>query len=333
MEYLFSVALDTHLTVNSSIMNDSINTNHDPKTKPKIGIIDSGAGGISIVLEILKRIPHIEISFLADSANFPYAEQNTKDLESHLNRLISSLINEQALDLIVVACNTASTIALETLRKHHQIAFVGVVPAIKPAAKYSLSKEIMILATPNTVTHTYTKNLANKFAHDCQLSYLGSRRLVEHIENHINGEALDSEFIEKLLTEHIESHKQVDTLVLACTHFPLIKDSLKTAFIKVSNDIRTANNLPLLDKTAYKILDSGEAIARRVESLLQLKPDNKNDNSKLNNNEVLITLIATKKHDDYQDSNLEKELLNYFRYMKKASKLPQLKLKTRLIAV
>ena len=314
-------------------MNKTINTHHTFKAKPKIGVIDSGAGGISIVLEILKRTPNIEISFLADSANFPYAEQNTKDLECHLNRLISSLISEQALDLIVVACNTASTIALETLRKHHQVVFVGVVPAIKPAAKYSQSKEIMILATPNTVTHAYTKNLADEFAHDCQLSYLGSRRLVEHIENYINGENLDSEFIEQLLTEHIESHKQVDTLVLACTHFPLVKDELKTAFIKVSNEIREKNVLPLLDETAYKVLDSGEAIARRVENLLQLKVDHSNDNRMLNNS-VLITLMATKKPDcERQDNDLEKELLNYFRYIKKTSQLAQLKLRTEIIRI
>ena len=155
-------------------------------------------------------------------------------------------------DLVVIACNTASTVVLPSLRTQLDIPIVGVVPAIKTAATISQSKTIALLATPGTVERPYTQQLIDEHAADCQVIRVGSSQLVRAIESHIHGDVIDTEYLQQIisqLTEQLRGDK-IDTVVLGCTHFPLIADRFKEI------------------KPEWQWIDSGAAIASRVNDLL-----------------------------------------------------------------
>ena len=152
-------------------------------------------------------------------------------------------------------CNTASTVALAHLRAAFEVPFVGVVPAIKPAAKLTQSGKIAVLGTPATARRTYTKQLVADFAPNCEVKLIGSSVLVELAESKLRGEVIPLALIEQELSA-ILAFDGCDTLVLACTHFPLLFNEIKHIF-----DVK-------YDFKSLKIIDSGEAIARRVDALL-----------------------------------------------------------------
>lgn len=221
---------------------------------PHILVFDSGAGGLSIAKILLQTAPQtIQLSYLADRSAFPYGDKDECFLVSHVSTLIGDFIEAQKPDIIVIACNTASTIVLPELRKRFACPFVGVVPAIKPAAALSQTRCIAVLATPATVKRDYTNGLINEFAADCEVILYGSDSLVRCAENFICDTVVD----EQLLANEIahlfsrQKEKSIDTVVLACTHFPLIARHLAMAAPQVTHWV-----------------DSGSAIARRVFHLL-----------------------------------------------------------------
>ena len=216
-------------------------------------VFDSGVGGLSVTQELVKRLPSVNVTYAADNAEFPFGTKSEKDLIARVDLVLHQLQDISRADLIVVACNTASTIALPPLRQRFTIPIVGVVPAIKPAAKASGTKTIGLLATPGTVTRTYTQDLIDEFAHDCTVISLGSNRLVAMAEQKLAGLPVDFSVLSQELMPLIKASESqnLDTVVLACTHFPLLKPELKTCMPQVKNWV-----------------DSGEAIARRVESIL-----------------------------------------------------------------
>ena len=216
-------------------------------------VFDSGVGGMSVVREIRRHLPAVNIDYLADNAWFPYGLIDDGLLIERVTQLISTYCDRHPIDLVVVACNTASTIALDRLRATLPIPVVGVVPAIKPAAAISETKVIGLLATPGTIKRPYTENLIAEFAADCRVIRIGSSELVHWVEQKYRGLSAHSADIAQLLSplrEH-EYWPTVDTVVLACTHFPLALDELRLAAPEVKHWI-----------------DSGDAIARRVKSLL-----------------------------------------------------------------
>lgn len=219
-------------------------------------VFDSGAGGLSVAAEILKTRQPANILYLADNAYFPYGTMEDQSLIARVGNVIAEAIVQFAPDIIVVACNTASTLALAKLRAQFpHTEFVGVVPAIKPAAAITTSKTIGVLATPATVNRFYTKKLIDDFARHCNVLTLGSSKLVFMAEEVVTGVQPDVH----VLTQEVErlvrqAHPHImDTVVLACTHFPLLNDHLKA--ISAFRHIRW--------------IDSGEAIASRVAYLLQ----------------------------------------------------------------
>jgi len=217
---------------------------------PKILIFDSGVGGLSILTELRSMLPGCQFIFACDNKAFPYGTKDESTLLKRVDLVLKALIEKLDPDIVVVACNTASTLVLPQIRSHFDKPVVGVVPAIKPAAQLSNSKVIGLLATPGTVARYYTKQLINNFAQDCEVISIGSSKLVHIAEQKLCGVKIDIEELRNIL-KPFQQHPELDTIVLACTHFPLLKSELSNALKKSVNWV-----------------DSGEAIARRVESLL-----------------------------------------------------------------
>lgn len=222
-------------------------------TAPRILVFDSGVGGLSIVQEIRTLLPRLGIDYLADSAFFPYGTKDEAELAQRIVAVIGAAIAQLQPALVVIGCNSASTIALELLRERFNIPFVGVVPAIKPAAAASTTKTIGLLATEGTIMRDYTRALAEQFAHDCILVSHGSSELVLQAEKWLRGQEPDRELIRRELARlwSQPGAANIDAVVLGCTHFPLLRPLLLE-----------------LAPASVQWVDSGAAIARRVASLL-----------------------------------------------------------------
>ena len=218
---------------------------------PRVLVFDSGVGGLSVLREISHRIPHAELVFACDNAAFPYGIISEQRLMERVVEVMKLLLRETEPDIAVIACNTASTLVLEELRRQFDIPFVGVVPAIKPAAAQSQSKVIGLLATPGTVERHYTDSLISDFAPGCTVVRVGSSELVYIAEQKLRGTPPETAVLKQVVAPFLKQN-ELDSVVLACTHFPLLVDELK----------------PLLPAKVQWI-DSGEAIARRVETLLR----------------------------------------------------------------
>jgi glutamate racemase len=220
---------------------------------PRILVFDSGVGGLSVAREIQQRLPLNPLIYASDNAFFPYGTKGEAELIERVDQVIDELLQRYPADILVIACNTASTLTLPHLRSKLSLPIVGVVPAIKPAALMSKSGVIGLLATPATVARPYTHELIREYAANCQVISLGSSELVQIAEQKLRGEAIDMDAIGRIAQELIrmDQAEEMDVLILACTHFPLLKDEL-------------AQHLP----ARVKLIDSGTAIARRVEFLL-----------------------------------------------------------------
>lgn len=219
-------------------------------------IFDSGVGGLSVLGPTLKLLPNAPIVYAADSAGFPYGKRSEAEISSRVPALLGRLVERFHPRLAVIACNTASTIALEHVRSALEIPTVGTVPAIKPAAEMSKTRVIGVLGTEATVRQPYVDDLAEKFAADCTLVRHGSPELVELAEAKLAGESVDVKTVRDAALPMFEAEngKQIDTVVLACTHFPLLNDELRSAFPQIS------------------YVDGGPGIARRIAYLTRHQP-------------------------------------------------------------
>ena len=216
----------------------------------KVIIFDSGVGGLSIWQEVRQRLTDIECHYLFDNAYFPYGELAESTLVKRVCALVPALAAQIQADAVVIACNTASTAVLDPLRELLTIPVVGVVPAIKPAAAMSQTRHIAVLATPATVERAYTQQLVKDFASDCQVTLVGSSTLVQLAESYLQTSTIDQELLTQELAA-ISAKPKVDTIVLGCTHFPLIKEAVANAL-----------------HPKLQIVDSGEAIARQLQRVL-----------------------------------------------------------------
>ncbi|WP_166269040.1 glutamate racemase [Marinobacter caseinilyticus] len=217
---------------------------------PSVLIFDSGVGGLSVAQCIRQRVPSAQLTYLADNACFPYGDQAEATVISRCVALVVEALTRSAADVIVVACNTASTAVLPSLRAAVSVPVVGVVPAIKPASLVSENRRIGLLATPATVTRPYLEHLINEFAGDCRLERVGHPDLVRWIEAWVAGQPLSERLLKDALAPFRRA--EVDTVVLGCTHYPLILDRLQA----------------VLPEIRFWV-DSGDAIARRTLAVLQ----------------------------------------------------------------
>ncbi len=216
-------------------------------------VFDSGVGGLSVLKEITALRPDLSFTYAADNAAFPYGPKSESELIARVSWVIGRLFDEIAPDIVVIACNTASTTALDAVRRFLAVPVIGVVPAIKPAAASSRTRTIGLLGTHTTVTSPYTRTLIAEFAGDCGVVTCGAPELVEAAEQMLQGLPLDRAAIRAVLGRMFGAAggDRIDTVVLGCTHFPLLTAILAEAAPR---------------PVAW--MDSGAAIARRVATIL-----------------------------------------------------------------
>ena len=221
----------------------------------RVLVFDSGVGGLSVLDAIAASDALLHLDYLADNSWLPYGLKSDAQLRERVPALLSRVSEDWAPDLIVVACNTASTTALEAVRAALAIPIVGVVPPIKPAAALTRTGVIGLLATPATVQRPYTNELIAQFAAGKRVIRLGSAELVQAAERKLAG-APESEITHAAAQTCAQlfgapGGAEIDVVALACTHFPLL-----------AHELAAAAPRPCV------WLDSGEAIARRVRQLL-----------------------------------------------------------------
>jgi len=224
---------------------------------PTILVFDSGLGGLTVFAEVARARPDARFVYAADDAGFPYGRLGEEALVARVVAVIERLIARHRPDLVVIACNTASTLVLGPLRARFEVPFVGTVPAIKPAALQSRSKRITVLATPGTVARDYTRDLIETYAAGCRVTLVGSRRLATLAEAHLAGRApSETELRAEIVPCFVDDGAgRTDVVILACTHYPLLIDRLRP-----------------LAPWPVTWLDPAPAIARRVVQLIGEPP-------------------------------------------------------------
>jgi len=220
----------------------------------KVLIFDSGVGGLSIFNELqhsLTENQSLPCVYVMDNEVFPYGVRSTEELLPRILHICSSLVEEHKPDLLIVACNTASTFALPALRECLDIPVVGVVPAVKTAAEKSVTHHIGLIATPATIQREYTDQLINDHANHCEIHRLGSSELVQLSEQLFLDQLDIKTSLQSILDPFFADNPNIDHSVLGCTHFPLLLEPLKELYPNM------------------QWIDSGAAIARRVHYLLE----------------------------------------------------------------
>lgn len=212
---------------------------------------DSGVGGLSVLAPTRALLPNAPIVYAADDAGFPYGTKSENELAARVPALLGRLVERFRPRLAVIACNTASTIALEHVRAALDIPVVGTVPAIKPASEMSKSRVIGVLGTEATVRQPYVDDLAARFAADCTVIRHGSAELVDMAEAKLAGANVPVEAVQGAIAPMLSGDQgtKIDVMVLACTHFPLLAREIAEAF-------------PLIRQ-----VDGGPGIARRIAHL------------------------------------------------------------------
>jgi glutamate racemase len=219
---------------------------------PAILVFDSGLGGLTVYRAIAAVRPDADFLYVADDAAFPYGALAETALVERVVALMGELIASQRPDLIVIACNTASTLVLPALRRKFPLPFVGTVPAIKPACAQSRTRRVSVLGTEGTVAREYTRALIRDYAGDCLVTLVGSRHLAAYAEAELAGQPMGDAQIRAEIAPCFRDHgERTDTVVLACTHYPLLLDRL--------TQVAPWN---------VNFIDPAPAIARRVIDLL-----------------------------------------------------------------
>ncbi len=228
-------------------------TNGGVSDRPTILVFDSGLGGLTVFREIAGARPDARFIYVADDAFFPYSGRGEAELVERVVALFGPLIETLGPDIVVIACNTASTLVLPHLRARFTVPFVGTVPAIKPACAASLTRRVSVLGTQATVSREYTRALIREFANGSDVTLVGSGKLAAIAEAELRGEpAEDAAIVGEIAPCFIDRDgRRTDTIVLACTHYPLL--------------------LPRLERLApwpVSFIDPAPAIARRVVDLI-----------------------------------------------------------------
>ncbi len=218
---------------------------------------DSGIGGLSVVRELRALLPEIPIDYLADNAVFPYGELPDAVLVARVLELLDAAIDRLRPDVVVIACNTASTTALDALRARHALPFVGCVPPIKWAAAISRTRHIGLLATSATVRRPYLRALQARFAPDCTLLAHGARGLADIAEAAFRRRPVDRDAIRRELDGLFNQPggERIDVVGISCTHYSFLLEPLRA-----------------LSPDEITWLDPAGAVARRARTVLDELP-------------------------------------------------------------
>ncbi len=224
-------------------------------------VFDSGVGGLTIADELRRAAPDWTVDYAADSGFFPYGVKTDEELRERLPELCRALAAIARPDVLVVACNTASTLAISEIRASVDIPVVGTAPAIKPAAAMTKTGVIGVLATPGTVRRAYLDELERQFAADKTVIRRGTAGLVDLAERHCRGQAIDQELVDAAVRPLFDGPgADIDVVVLACTHFPLIRTAIQKAC-----------------PAGVTLIDTGEAVARQAIRVTQSEPRSKGE--------------------------------------------------------
>jgi len=241
-----------------------------------IVFIDSGVGGLPYLKRAKEYLPKERFIYVADNKNFPYGEKDSMELTNIIIQLIETIVLKINPKLVVIACNTASVVALSTLREKFGIPFVGVVPAIKPAGEYVVNGTIGLLATTKTVTDPYTDGLINQFASTCKVEKYAGINLVDFVENRFFNSTEQEKMQIVSRSSDYFNNLDIDALVLGCTHFIYLKDYFTKT---ISGNV--------------DIIDSVEGVCQQI---LRIVEDEKNN---LKEKKQPDSFFITGKHYDY----------------------------------
>lgn len=221
-------------------------------SKPLL-FFDTGVGGLSVLRENQKLIPNAPIVYAADYAGLPYGQKSELELAARVPALLGRLVERYQPELVTIACNTASTIALDYVRSALDVPVVGTVPAIKPAAELTKTGVIGLLGTEATIRQPYVDRLASEFAVGKKIIRFGAPELVYAAEQKLRGDQPDVDIVENALAGLFDQDggNLIDTIILACTHFPLVEPELQES---LSRDIQ--------------FIDGSAGIARRIVHLV-----------------------------------------------------------------
>ncbi len=224
-----------------------------PEVSNPLLFFDTGVGGLSVLRESQKLMPNAPVVYAADYAGMPYGQKSELELAARVPALLGRLVERYQPELVTIACNTASTIALDFVRSALDVPVVGTVPAIKPAAEMTKTGVIGLLGTEATIRQPYVDRLASEFAVGKRILRFGAPDLVYAAEQKLRGEEPEGEIIDKALAGlfNQEDGDKIDTIILACTHFPLVEPELQKS---VSRDIQ--------------FVDGSMGIARRIMHLV-----------------------------------------------------------------
>ena len=237
-----------------------------------IGFLDSGVGGLSVMREAIKIMPNENYIYFGDSKNAPYGTKPTKEIRDLTFKVVEFLL-DKGIKGLVVACNTATSAAVSELRKTYpDLPLVGIEPAIKPAVEMNNGGKVLIMATPMTIKQEKFNLLLNKYKDKAEIIPIPCAGLMEFIEKGIlSGDELEEYLIEKLC---VYKREEIDSIVLGCTHYPFVRDSIKKV---VGHEIA--------------IIDGGEGTVREIKRRLKEKIGHMTDvDMKKVNNALLISL-------------------------------------------
>src|SRR4051794_32433011 len=191
---------------------------------PRILLFDSGLGGLTVLREIVRARPDAHYVYVADDDFFPYGHHSEEQIIARVVPLVGKLIARHSPALVVIACNTASTLVMSHLRSAYSVPFVGTVPAIKPACASSKTKRVSVLGTKGTVKREYTRRLIDDFAQGCDVTLVGSAELASLPQPPLRGNDVPGPDIAADLGPLFfrDGGNRTDTVVLACTHYPLL---------------------------------------------------------------------------------------------------------------
>ncbi|MGB3753459.1 MAG: glutamate racemase [Parerythrobacter sp.] len=224
-------------------------------------LFDSGVGGLTVLAALRATLPDAPVIYAADMVGLPYGEKSEAEIAARVAGLLGRMSERYRPRLACIACNTASTIALDMVRDVLEIPVVGTVPAIKPATAQTVTGVIGLLGTQATVRQGYVDRLSAQFAADKVLLRQGAGALVDEAEAKLRGTPPDRATIEAAVTALVGQPRgtDIDTVVLACTHFPLLREELHAAFCDaVGRDVA--------------LVDGAHGIARRIADLTQHQP-------------------------------------------------------------
>lgn len=245
-----------------------------------IGVFDSGIGGLTVLKEIIKILPNEEFIYYADTDNVPYGIKPKEEVKEYINQAVKFLIDKDV-KAIVIACNTATSIAINDLRKKYSLPIIGIEPAAKPAIENRGQKKVLIMATPTTIREEKLHNLLKKFSAEEFVDLIAMPKLVEYAES---GE-FNSKEIEDYLKKQLQEFNLNDysEIVLGCTHFPFFKEEIKKVVPQ-----------------SISMIDGSKGVANRLKDILQ-------KNNLLGNNNLKIEYYYSgRKAEDFE--KLEKIL-------------------------